>query len=187
MSVRKLTSVQEARRVLRERRQRCAGRDFLDAMVQDHGQRMGFSLGKEEVAAVARGVGRRKFPFGVVVGRARSGLHIRPGVAVVDWVSAAVRRDGAVYVRLSEGAVPERDLAIAEGVRFMENPARFVKESRAQRRYAFKKCGPCTERELVAIDALLEVGDKRAEKLAKACAKGGGVLEGSLKKRRRRK
>jgi len=48
------------------------------------------------------------------------------------------------------------------------------------------KC-PCTEEDRVAIDALLEVGDARAEKLAKACAKGGGVLEGSLKKRRRRK
>ena len=43
---------------------------------------------------------------------------------------------------------------------------------------------PCTSEDLVAIDKLLEIGDKRAAKLAVACKRGGGILEGS---RRRRK
>jgi len=53
--------------------------------------------------------------------------------------------------------------------------------------YVATKC-PCSAEDLVAIDTIAEItGDKHAERLAKQCAKGGGVLEGAPRLRRRRK
>ena len=55
-----------------------------------------------------------------------------------------------------------------------------------KRRHIYAERCPCTSKDLVAIDALLQVGDKDAERLAVACSTGGGILEGMRLKRRRR-
>lgn len=61
--------------------------------------------------------------------------------------------------------------------------------ARARVRSVAERC-PCTDEDLVAIDTLLESGSPmerpKIERLAIACRRGGGVLEG-LKLRRRKK
>lgn len=203
MSVRKITNVQEARRILVQRRQRCSA-SYLGADIEQARDRIRreserpdipFMLSARQILDTVRSAGRVK------------GKHLRRIVSdaglpdaetvLVDTVRAVKGRYGA---RRKPGvawqAYRSESVDWDRSLRAKGHDQRFVLEPTASVRWPFAAgdmngglyvpC-PCTEKEMVAIDALLETGDKYAERLAKQCAKGGGILEGVKRLRRRKK
>ena len=183
MSVRKLTSVQEARRVLRERRKRCERamnastiRDALRDVERQAWPRDASAWTPSTVTMLLRATSRRKK---AALARAVRRL---PGREISDVVTVQRRSDGTMrfwITRVSNLALPQ----------FLKGDPRRQRggtaSAWASREVVVSRC-QCTNDDLVAIDTLLDHGDKYAERLAKECAKGGGVLEG-LKRRRRKR
>ena len=195
MSIRKLTNIQQARRILRERRKRCErqGADEREFDHSIHGARLEinpptFLLSKNEIAQVIRAVSHQPSPFGLM---RRNDEDMGRDARMVDDVLAAKRRNGSVSWRLRRQVLAgrvdgliTRQLSRDQALDLIELArSRNTREDSGTR--IARRCA-CNERERVAIDALLETGDRYAERLAKECAKGGGVLEGTRKRRRRK-
>lgn len=155
MSVRRLSSLQKARRVLRERHQRCIMRRLSG--VKGSLDRSGARLWSDsEIGTLVREAKRR--------GRAQFTKN----------------RDGWQYEINARQRAHGIDVSGNDWNRFKPGMFYYLLANH-------DKC-PCTPQEFVAIDTLLETGDRYAEHLAVKCRNGGsGVLEGEIPPVRRKR
>jgi len=177
-----LRATKEDRRVLEQRPDRCER--LAVAQIEDRLERSGVGT---------RGIDRRDYvgdALYAIRAAEQNGKHL---VTVSEWREGGGQKVQFFAMRTSRGVVWDA-CRFSGGVApcspfFGSAPLRrgegdwraWARDPRRGR----VQC-PCTDREMVAIDALLERGDKQAAKLAVACRRGGGALQGTSKKRRRK-